>query len=144
MAKPDQFDEVSRVIVDEAYRLHSSLGPGLLESAYESLLFRKLQKRGLKVDRQKVMSFVFDGVSISDGLRIDLLVEDQVVVEIKSVETLMPVHSKQVLTYLRALNLQVGLLVNFGAATMRDGLRRVVNGYRPSPMVDESLISRLQ
>lgn len=124
-------DEISGEIVDAAYKLHTALGPGLLESAYESLLARGLEKRGLKVERQKVVTFDFDGQRIVDGLRIDLLVENTIVVEAKSVERLLPVHTKQVITYLRAMNLRVGLLINFGGATLQEGLRRVVNGYEP-------------
>jgi len=131
MPKFDEFDEISRVVVNSAYRLHFALGPGLLESAYESLLFHSLRQQGLKVQRQKTVSFLFEGTSVSDGLRIDLLVANTVVVEIKSIEKLLPVHTKQVLTYLRALNLKVGLLINFGGATLKEGLRRIVNGYSP-------------
>jgi iron complex transport system substrate-binding protein len=144
MSKSDQFDETSRIVVDSAYKIHSALGPGLLESAYESLLFRSLRRQGLKVERQKSVSFVFEGTSVSDGLRIDLLVANTLVVEIKSLETLLPVHTKQVLTYLRALGLRVGLLINFGGGTLKDGLRRVVNGYSPeSTLATENSTSRL-
>jgi iron complex transport system substrate-binding protein len=124
-------DEISAEIVDAAYKLHTAIGPGLLESAYESLLARGLEKRGLKVERQKLVSFDYDGQRVTDGLRIDLLVENIVVVEIKAVERLLQVHTKQVVTYLRVLNLQVALLINFDGATLKEGLRRVVNGYKP-------------
>jgi iron complex transport system substrate-binding protein len=131
MSKFDEFDELSRVVVDSAYKIHFALGPGLLESAYESLLFQSLRRKGLKVERQKSLCFVFEGTSVSDGLRIDLLVDNALVVEIKSIERLAPLHAKQVLTYLRALDLRVGLLINFGGATLKEGLRRIVNGYSP-------------
>jgi iron complex transport system substrate-binding protein len=125
-------DDVTGEIVDAAYKLHVALGPGLLESVYESILARDLARRGLGVERQKVVRFEYDGLQFEDGLRIDLLVEASVVIEIKSVENLAPVHSKQVLTYLRLLSLPVGLLINFGAPTMKAGLHRIVNGLAPS------------
>jgi GxxExxY protein len=98
-----------------------------------------LDRRALRVERQKSVSFEFDGMHFENGFRVDLLVEDMVVVELKSVENLAPVHSKQVLTYLRLLNLQVGLLLNFGAATMKEGMHRIVNHYRPSPSASPRL-----
>jgi iron complex transport system substrate-binding protein len=125
-------DQVSADVIDVAYKIHTALGPGLLESAYESLLARSLTARGLRIERQKLVSFEFEGLRISEGLKVDILVDERLVVEIKSVESLLPVHTKQVLTYLRAMDLRVGLLINFGGATLKDGLRRVVNGYRPS------------
>ncbi len=128
-----EVDDVTGQIVDAAYKLHVGLGPGLLESVYEIVLAKELQRRGLRVERQKLVSFEFDGMRFEEGFRVDLLVEGVVVVELKSVENLAPVHSKQVLTYLRLLNLPVGLLLNFGAATMKEGLHRIVNNYVPSP-----------
>jgi iron complex transport system substrate-binding protein len=105
------------------------LGPGLLESVYESLLTAMLERRGLKVQRQVLVEFDFDGIHFAEGLRLDLLVEGLVVVELKSVERLAPVHPKQLLTYLRLLNLPIGLLVNFGAPTFKEGVKRVVNRH---------------
>jgi iron complex transport system substrate-binding protein len=121
-------EEVSAIVVDTAYHLHRRLGPGLLESVYESLLASVLERRGLRVGRQVLVEFDFDGIHFAEGLRVDLLVEGVLVVELKSVERSSPVHAKQVLTYLRLLNLPVGLLINFGAPTFREGVRRVVNG----------------
>jgi GxxExxY protein len=126
-------DEITGIIVDAAYQLHFRLGPGSLESAYELILEKELQKRGLKAEREKLMSFEYDGILIQNGFRLDLLVEDIVVVELKSLEVLARVHSKQVLTYLKILNLPVGLLINFGAPTLKEGLHRIVNNYQPSP-----------
>jgi len=120
-------DDITGAIVDSAYRLHTGLGPGLLESVYEMVLARDLERQGLAVERQKIVAFDFDGMHFADGLRIDLMVASRVVVEIKSVEKLAPVHPKQLLTYLRLLNLPVGLLINFGAPTLKEGLHRVVN-----------------
>jgi iron complex transport system substrate-binding protein len=123
-------EEISGVVVDAAFHLHKELGPGLLESVYEAVLARMLEKRGLRVQRQGSVAFDFDGMHFDDGLCVDLLVEDCVVVELKSVETLAPVHSKQLLTYLRLLNLPLGLLINFGAATFKEGVKRVVNKHQ--------------
>lgn len=125
-------DDITGEIVDAAYKLHCALGPGLLESVYEIVLMRDLERRGLRAARQKPVSFEYEGMRFSDACRVDLLVEGRVVIELKSVERLAPVHSKQLLTYLRLLGLQVGLLVNFGAATMKEGLHRVVNGLPAS------------
>ena len=126
-------DQVTGVIVDTALHLHMHLGPGLMESVYSVLLARSLEKRGLMVEREKKISFEYDGIRFEDGLRLDLLVEDRVIVELKSIDKLAPVHTKQVLTYLRLLDLRVGLLMNFGAPTFREGLRRVVNAHTPAP-----------
>ncbi|MDR2243836.1 MAG: GxxExxY protein [Burkholderiales bacterium] len=127
-----KLDDITGTIIDTALHIHMGLGPGLLESVYETVLARLLKKRGLRVDRQMAVRFEYDGVIFEDGLRVDLVVEDRVVVEIKSVEKLAPVHSKQVLTYLRLMNLQVGLLINFGAVTLKAGLHRIVNHLPPS------------
>lgn len=126
------FDGITAEILDAAVKLHSDLGPGLLESVYEALLARDLERRGLAVERQKPVAFDYDGLRFSEGFRVDLLVGLQVVVEIKSVEGLLPVHHKQLLTYLRLMDLPVGLLINFGAPTLKEGLRRIVNGFQPS------------
>jgi iron complex transport system substrate-binding protein len=124
-------EEITEIIVDTAYQLHKRLGPGLLESVYEAILYQHLTARGLFVERQKPISFEFDGIHFDEGFRVDLLVENQVVVELKSVENILPVHGKQVLTYLKLLNLPIGLLVNFGAPMMKAGLTRIVNNYQP-------------
>lgn len=138
-----EIDEITGEIVDAAVKLHTRLGPGLLESVYEAVLAQGLARRGLKVERQKTIPFEFDGLHFDEGLRVDLLVEGVVVVELKSVETLARVHPKQVLTYLRLLNLPVGLLINFGAPTLKEGLQRIVNNYQPSASRrDMNLVSR--
>jgi len=108
-------------------RLHRDLGPGLLESVYEAVLARALQKREFHVERQKAIQFEYDGMTFEGAFRVDLLVEHRVVVELKSVEREAPVHSKQLLTYLRLMHLPVGLVINFGCATLKEGLNRVVN-----------------
>jgi GxxExxY protein len=124
-------DRITGEIVDAAYKLHTHLGPGLLESVYELVLARDLQRRNLHVARQQPISFDYDGLHFKDVLRIDLMVESSVIVEIKSVEKLLPVHPKQLLTHLRLLNLPVGLLINFGAFRLKEGLRRIVNNLSP-------------
>lgn len=129
---PLSLDEITGTIVDAALKIHMELGPGLLESVYEAVLARALERRGLHVERQKVVRFEYDGMVFEEGFRTDLLVEGRVVVELKSVEKLAPVHGKQVLTYLRLMNRPVGLLINFGAATLKEGLHRVVNNLQPS------------
>jgi GxxExxY protein len=108
------------------------LGPGLLESVYEAVLARDLERRGFKVLRQKPVFFEYDGMRFRKGFQFDLLVEGCVLPEIKSLKRLAPVHSKQLLTYLRLMDLQVGLLLNFGEATMREGIHRIVNHLPPS------------
>ncbi|MDZ4159388.1 MAG: GxxExxY protein [Anaerolineaceae bacterium] len=127
-----EIDEITGIVVDAAYKVHTGLGPGLLESVYEGVLARELEKRGFFVERQKTISFESDGIRFDEGLRVDLFVENIVVVELKSVEKFAPVHAKQVLTYLRLLHLPVGLLINFGSPTLKEGLQRIVNNYQPS------------
>jgi iron complex transport system substrate-binding protein len=123
-------EELSAIVVDTAYHLHVDLGPGLLESVYETVMAKLLREQGLKVERQKSVVFEYHGMIFDDGLRIDLLINDRLVVELKSVETLAPVHPKQVLTYLRLLRLPIGLLVNFGSATFKEGCKRIVNNHQ--------------
>lgn len=122
-------EAVARVVVDCAYHLYQDLGPGLLESVYEIVLAGALMRAGLRVERQKPVTIRHDGMAFADAFRIDLLVEETLIVEIKSVETLAKVHAKQLLTYLRLTNQPLGLLINFGAATFREGIRRVVDGH---------------
>jgi GxxExxY protein len=120
-------NEVSREIVDAALKIHKAVGPGLYESVYETLLEYELQKRGLHVARQWPIPVVYDGLKLADGFRCDLIVENLVIVEIKSVEALAPVHFTQVLTYLRFADRRLGILVNFNVELLKEGLRRVVN-----------------
>jgi GxxExxY protein len=123
-------EELSRIVVDCAFRMHVEIGPGLLESVYEAVLDKLLQEKGLKVRRQQTIPIEVMGLSINEGFRADLIVEDLLLVELKSIEKFAPVHSKQVLTYLRLLNLPLGLLLNFGAATFKEGCKRIVNGQQ--------------
>jgi GxxExxY protein len=121
-------EDVVSVAIDCGFHLHKELGPGVLESVYEALLAERLKRRGLAVERQKALPIFFDGVALAEGFRVDLLVDEQLIIEVKSVERLTPLHSKQLLTYIRLANQPVGLLMNFGCETFREGLRRVVNG----------------
>ena len=123
-------DELSATVIEEAIGIHREFGPGLYESVYESVLAGRLRQRGLKAERQVQVKAVFDGEIFDPAFKIDLLVDDRLVVEIKAVELLSKAHAKQVLTYLRLLKQPVGLLLNFSEATMKDGIRRVVNDYR--------------
>lgn len=123
-------DELSSIAIEEAIAIHREFGPGLFESVYESVLAGRLRKRGLKVERQVQVRAVFDGEAYDPAFKIDILVEERLVLEIKAVERLSKAHAKQVLTYLRLLKQPVGLLLNFSEETMKDGIRRVVNDYR--------------
>jgi len=118
---------ISGQIVDAAMQVHTRLGPGLLESIYERILAYELEKRGLEVARQVPIPFQYDDLRFDEGFRADLIVDDAVLVELKSVETLAPVHGKQVLTYLKLTNLGLGLLINFGAPLLKDGIKRIAN-----------------
>lgn len=120
-------EELTGIIVDEAFKLHKDLGPGLLESVYRKLLAHRLERQGLRVEQEKLVIFEYDGIIFEQGLRVDLLVEERVVVELKSVETVPPVAYKQTLTYLRLMQLKVGLLINFGAPLFKQGVKRIVN-----------------
>ena len=125
-----EIEELATIAVARGFQLHRRLGPGLLESVYEAVLADSLARRGLAVQRQKPVPILFDGLAINERFRADLLLEGRLLIELKSVERLAPVHGKQVLTYLRLLDLPLGLLMNFGAATFREGIRRVANNHR--------------
>lgn len=123
-------EELSAIVVDCGYRLHVEVGPGLLESVYEAVLAKMLLEQGLTVERQKSIPIQVMGLCLNEGFRADLIIEDTLLLELKSVENLTPVHSKQVLTYLRLLNLPLGLLLNFGAATFKEGCKRIANNHQ--------------
>lgn len=122
-------DDISGEIVDAAIKVHKNLGPGLLESVYEIVLAKELERRGLEVHRQKPIIIEFEGLVFEEGFRIDLEVDRAVLVELKSIDKIAPVHHKQVLTYLRLAKKKVGLLLNFGEAFMKDGIHRLVNNF---------------
>ena len=125
-------NEISGIIVDAAIKIHRIFGPGLLESVYEAVMRIELEKRGLEVKSQVPIPLEYEGVIFENAFRLDHLVEERVIVEYKSVETMAPVHGMRLLTYLRLTNQRVGLLINFGAPTLKEGLRRIVNGLDPS------------
>jgi GxxExxY protein len=124
-------DEITAIVIDEAIGIHRELGPGLFESVYETVLAGRLEMRGLKAARQVPVPLEFDGKFFEAAFRIDILVEDRLILEIKAVDQLSKAHARQLLTYLRLLKQPVGLLLNFSAATMKDGIRRMVNDYKP-------------
>lgn len=120
-------NEVATIVVDAAYTIHKRLGPGLLESVYETTFAYELAKRGLQLRRQQAMPVVYESVRMDIGFRTDLVVADKVIVEIKSIDAISPVHRKQLLTYLRSTDKRLGLLINFNVELIKDGLTRVVN-----------------
>ena len=117
-----------KIIVDISYKIHTKLGPGLLESVYEAILFHELVKIGLSVERQKPIPVIWENVFLDVGFRTDLIVENKVIIEIKSVEQVSRVHPKQLLTYLRITKIKLGLLINFNEALIKNGITRVANG----------------
>jgi GxxExxY protein len=121
-------NEIAKIVVDASYRIHTRLGPGLLESVYETVLGYELRKSGLNCEHQVYLPVLYDQVWMEMAFRPDIIVEDLVIIEIKSVEILHPVHKKQLLTYLRLANKRLGLLVNFNTALIKDGISRVANG----------------
>jgi GxxExxY protein len=123
-------NEIAKIVVDAAFQIHKRLGPGLLETVYEVVLAHDLKRRGLKVERQVPVAIIYDDIKFDEGFRADLIVEEKVIVELKSVEKVIPVHKKQLLTYLRLADKRLGLLINFGSELIRDGISRVVNGLK--------------
>lgn len=120
-------NEISGIIVDVAFKIHSSLGPGLLESVYEEIMNYELIKVGLSVERQKGIPVIWDNLRMDIGFRADLIIEKKVIIEIKSVENIAPVHPKQLLTYLKITGIKLGLLINFNERLIKDGITRIVN-----------------
>lgn len=121
-------NEISKIVVDVAFQIHTSLGPGLLESVYQKVMVYELRKRGLQVEEELPLPVVWDDVKLEVGFRVDLLVNQKLVIELKSVERVAPVHKKVLLTYLRLSDCKLGLLINFGEELMKTGISRVVNG----------------
>lgn len=122
-------NELAQVVIEIGFQIHRKWGPGLLESVYETLMVYHLRANGFFVEQQKEIPFAEDGVNLSAGFRADLIVENKLIVELKSIERTAPVHSKILLTYLRLTGLKLGLLMNFGEALLRDGISRVICGY---------------
>lgn len=122
-------DEISSDVIGAAMAIHREIGPGLLESVYEAILARKLARLGYEVELQTPLGFSFEDMDFPAAFKVDLLVDQRLIVELKSVERLQPVHAKQLLTYLRLMKLPVGLLINFGCDTLKEGIKRVVNNH---------------
>jgi GxxExxY protein len=122
-------DELARIAVDCGFRIHRELGPGLFESVYEALMAAALARAGLHVERQKPIAIEFDGMALGEGFRADLMIESSLLIEIKSVDRLAPVHGRQLLTYLRLAKQPLGLLMNFGGETFKEGVKRVANNH---------------
>lgn len=127
-----ELNTITGAIIEEAIKIHADLGPGLLESVYEELLYYRLTKRGFLLKRQVPIPVVYENIKMEIGFRSDLIVENTVIVEIKSVEALAPVHHKQLLTYLKLTGITVGLLINFNEVLLKEGLKRIVNNYNPA------------
>ncbi len=126
-------NEIAKEVVDAAFKVHTKLGPGLLESVYEAVLAHEPQKRDRRVQRQVPVPVYYEGVQLEEGFRVDILVDDAVILELKSVEHMTPVHPKQLLTYLRLTGMRLGLLINFGETRIKDGIQRIVNGLPEDP-----------
>jgi GxxExxY protein len=121
-------EEISKIVFECALRVHKVLGPGLLESAYEECLFYELKKTNLKVEKQKPLPLIYEEVNLEVGYRIDIIIEDKFIVEVKSVEALNDIHLAQLLTYLKLSDCKLGLLINFNVKLLKDGVRRIING----------------
>jgi GxxExxY protein len=120
-------DELSHIVIGCAIKIHRALGPGLLESAYQECLLYELTKQGLRVEKEKPLPLVYEQVKLDCGYRVDLLVEEKLIVEVKAVETIHPIHLAQVLTYLRLSKRKLGLLINFNVTLLKHGIKRVIN-----------------
>lgn len=121
-------NELSKIVFDAALKVHKALGPGLLESAYQECLYHELKKTELFVQKEKPLPLIYETVKLDCGYRLDIIIEDKLIIEIKSVETLTDIHLAQVLTYLKLSNCKLGLLINFNVLLLKDGFRRVING----------------
>jgi GxxExxY protein len=126
-------NQISKEVVDAAIKVHSALGPGLLESVYEVVLARELERRGLRVERQMAIPIEYEGLRFDEGFRADIMVEGKVILELKSVEQLAKVHAKQLFTYLKLADKRLGFVLNFGADLMKEGIKRIANGMQDSP-----------
>ena len=124
---PDELEKIAKDVLDTAIKLHISLGPGLLESVYAVLLAKKLAELGYRVEREKDVPIIFEGVCFDVGFRADLVINECFIVELKSVEKLAPVHAKQLLTHLKLSNMRLGLLINFGEELLKNGIKRIAN-----------------
>lgn len=124
---PARTEEITKIILDSAFKVHTALGPGLLESVYETCVIHELKGAGLKLESQITLPIVYNGITVESGLRLDVFVEKSVIIEIKAVEITLPIHKSQLLTYLRLSGVRLGLLINFNSIPLRDGIYRIVN-----------------
>jgi GxxExxY protein len=143
MEEKDRLDSITRRIIGAAIEVHRRLGPGLLESAYETCLAYELRQIGFKVEQQKPLPIVYKEVKLDYGYRLDLIVEDSVVVEVKAVEQLAPIHDAQLLSYLRLSERRVGLIINFHVRVLKNGLKRIVNDYPDSALSACSAVKKI-
>jgi GxxExxY protein len=120
-------NQISKIIVDKCFKIHKNLGPGLFESVYEEVLSYELEKENIKVIRQVPLPVIYESIKLDIGFRVDLIVEQKVIIELKSIEAILPVHKKQILTYLKLSNIKLGLLVNFNVDLIKNGIFRIVN-----------------
>ena len=141
MEEKDRLDQITRRIIGAAIEVHQVLGPGLLESAYQTCLAFELRQRGVKVEEQRPLPIVYKDVHLDCGYRMDLLVENEIVVEIKALEQFAPIHEAQLLSYLRLSGKRVGLLINFHVRVLKDGLKRIVNEFPDSATSARSAVS---
>lgn len=123
-------NRIATIVVNTAYQIHTKIGPGLLETVYEVILANELLKCDLRIERQKAVPIIYDGVKFNEGFRADLIVENKIIIELKSIEKVSNAHKKQLLTYLRLSNLKLGLLINFGESLIKNGMFRIVNGLK--------------
>lgn len=129
MERLERVDELTSIVINSGLALHQQVGPGLLESVYEQVLADRLMSIGLRVERQQPVSIVIDGKTYAEAFRYDLLIDGLLLIELKSIEKLGPIHLKQTLTYIRLMNLPIGLLLNFGSETFKQGIRRITNNH---------------
>ena len=141
MQEIDRLDQTSRRIIGAAIEVHRNLGPGLLESAYQSCLVYELKQRGFRVEEQQPLPVIYKEVKLDCGYRLDLVVEDEIIVEVKAVEKLLPIHEAQLLSYLRLSNKKVGLLINFYVPVLKSGLKRIVNEFPDATRKDAASAS---
>ena len=125
----DEFNRISKIIVDSAFSVHKEMGPGLLESIYELCLINELRSRKLNVKSQKSIPLIYKGVNLSKDFRIDILVENEIIIELKAVEYLLPVHKAQIISYLKLANKRLGFLINFNVPIIKEGIKRIVNNF---------------
>lgn len=122
-------DQIAKDVVDAAFKVHSTLGPGLLESAYEACLAHELTRRGYRIERQKEQPIIYEGLEIEVGYRLDILVDDQLIIELKAVEQMLPIHQAQIMTYLRLSRKTLGLIINFNVPLIKNGIKRVAMNH---------------